>query len=266
MATAVSPKDIFRFAVPPSLGPVRVDRTERLGNFLERSLGRPVEVSVAPSYEQLAKQVLNGAMDAAWAPPFVCARLEAMGVRVAVRGIRHGSSTYRAALIARAGGGMELDRLLGTRAAWVDRESVAGYLLPVAMLKARGLDPSRVFCGQTFAGSYRGALEALLEGRAEVTSIFAPASGGGTGVETVWAAHENDVEVLAYTEEAPNDGIALSMETPAADSEALEACLLGLHDSREGTVFLKELFNAERFDPAPRMGYRALYRVAAAAL
>jgi phosphonate transport system substrate-binding protein len=31
-------------------------------------------------------------------------------------------------------------------------------------------------------------------------------------------------------------------------------------------LLLKDIFNADRFEPAPRMGYRALYRVALASL
>ena len=83
------PRHSFHFALPPSLGNQTArERAERLVAFLQRALGKLVEVSVAPSYETLAKDLLSGRADAAWAPPFVCARMEAMGVRVVVRGRR----------------------------------------------------------------------------------------------------------------------------------------------------------------------------------
>src|SRR5690242_1296531 len=100
------------FALPPSLGTEQAaDRGARLARFLSNSMGKRVEVSVAQSYEGLAKDLLAGRTDMAWAPPFVCARVEAMGVRILVRGVRKGASTYRAALLCRKGRGLTLDKL-----------------------------------------------------------------------------------------------------------------------------------------------------------
>ena len=74
------------------------------------------------------------------------------------------------------------------------------------------------------------------------------------------------VKVLAFTEESPNDGVAVAMNTPPELAMDIEKVLLQLHDSPDGCAILKETFNADRFEAAPRMGYRALYRVALASL
>lgn len=262
----------FRFVLPPSLGSERArERAEQLGAFLQSALSRPVEVSVASSYEVLAKELLSGKADAAWAPPFVCARTEAMGVRVLVRGVRLGMSSYRAALVCKASKGLTLERLKGVTAAWVDRDAVAGYLLPVAYLKAQGVEPSRAFSAQHFTGSYRGALEAVLDGTADVASVFCPPSSTGltytAGVEKVLGKGAGDrFELIAYTEEAPNDGVPVSMNVPPPLAKTLETTMLELGSTPEGQTLLKDVFSADRFEPAPRMGYRALYRVALASL
>ncbi|MBZ4330494.1 phosphate/phosphite/phosphonate ABC transporter substrate-binding protein [Corallococcus sp. AS-1-12] len=262
----------FRFGLPPSLGSETArERAERLASFLQRALGKLVEVNVATSYETLAKDLLSGRADAAWAPPFVCARMEAMGVRVLARGVRRGMSSYRSALVGRAGSGLTLEKLKGATAAWVDRDSVAGYLLPSAFLKTQGLEPSRAFVSQQFTGSYQGALEAVLEGRADVTSVFCPPASTGltftTGVEDVLGPGMGaKFELLAYTDEAPNDGVPVAMGLPAPLVTALEAALLGLPSTPDGQALLRDIFNADRFEVAPRMGYRALYRVALASL
>ncbi|MBN1203302.1 MAG: phosphate/phosphite/phosphonate ABC transporter substrate-binding protein [Myxococcaceae bacterium] len=267
-----SSRNGFRFVLPPSLGSEQVrERADKLAAFLHRALGKPVEVSVAASYEALAKDLLSGRADAAWAPPFVCARTEAMGVRVLVRGVRLGMSSYRAALVCRAGARLTLERLRGTTAAWVDRDAVAGYLLPVAYLKAQGVEPTRVFTAQHFTGSYRGALEEVLAGRADVSGVFCPPSSTGlsytAGVEKVLGQRAGDkFELIAYTEEAPNDGVPVAMSVSPELASSLESTLLGLGDTPEGQDLLKNLFSADRFEPAPRMGYRALYRVALASL
>jgi phosphonate transport system substrate-binding protein len=262
----------FRFELPPSLGTEGVrERADRLMSFLQGALGRPVEVSVAASYEVLAKDLLSGRADAAWAPPFVCARTEAMGVRVLVRGVRLGLSSYRAALVCKAGTGLSVDRLKGLAAAWVDRDAVAGFLLPTAYLKSQGVEPVRTFSAQHFAGSYRGALEAVLSGTVSVASVFCPPASTGlsftAGVEKVLGPGAGDkFELLAYTDEAPNDGVPVSMGVPSLLAGRLEETLLGLPETPEGQALLSGVFSADRFEPAPRMGYRALYRVALASL
>ena len=261
----------FRFGLPPSLGsaPAR-ERADALTALLERALHRKVEVSVASSYEALTKELLAGRSDAVWAPPFVCARMEALGVRVLARGVRRGRSSYRAALVARADAGLTLSTLQGQRVAWVDRDSVAGFLLPCAFLKAQGLEPARVFSAQHFTGSYKAALEAVRDGHADVASVFCPPESTGLtysdGVDVVLPGQSARFTLLAYTEEAPNDGVPVGMAVAPELVGLLERALLGLHEREEGKRLLEEIFTAERFEPAPRMGYRALYRVALASL
>ncbi len=270
--TPIPTRGGFRFALPPSLSSEQVRQgSEKLSAFLQSALGRPVEVSKSASYELMAKELLSGRVDAAWAPPFVCARTEAMGVRVLVRGVRLGMSSYRSALVCRAGVGLSPERLKGVTAAWVDRDSVAGYLLPVAYLKSQGVEPAKAFAAQHFTSSYRGALEEVLSGTADVAGVFCPPASTefsyAVGVEKVLGPGSGEkFQLIAYTEEAPNDGVPVSMSVPLPMVKTLESTLLGLHATPEGQALLSSMFSADRFEPAPRMGYRALYRVALVSL
>lgn len=263
-------KATVRFAIPASLGAGVQDRAQQLQAYLAQALNKPVEVSAPATYELLAKELLSGRSDAAWVPPFVCARIEAMGVRVMVRGVRNGASTYRAALVCQRAAPLQVGALAGVTAVWSDRDSVAGYLLPQAYLRERGVDPARVLGKQDFAGSYRACLEAVASGAAQMTSVFAPAAkaaqGERTGVAEVWPENEAAFRVLAYTEESPNDGVAGAMNAPAPVLAEIEKVLLGLHQDAPGSAVLKDCFHLDRFEVAPRMGYRALYRVALASL
>lgn len=263
----------FRFGLPPSMGPEARERSSQVERFFARALGKLVEVSVAQSYDALGKDVLSGKLDAGWAPPFVCARLEAMGTKVAARGVRRGSPLYRAALVCSTQRPLTLERLEGARAAWVDRDSVAGYLLPLALLRTRGLDPSKVFFSQDFHGSYRAAVEAVLAQKADVTSVFAPAASAAsgadiraTGLEEIAAGKSAELKVVAFTDEAPNDGVVCSMNMSPDLVAALEKVVLDMHGTAEGGALLRDVFHAEKFEPAPRLGYRSLYRVALATL
>ena len=264
-----TPTPSLRFAVPPSLGPETSEaRAPLLERFLSHSLGKPVLVDVARNYEALASELLSGRAEAGWAPPFVCARLEAMGVRILARGVRRGRSSYRSALVCRADSRFSLENLQGASAAWVDRDSVGGYLLALAFLKAKGLVPAKVFSAQQFHGSYQAALQAVAAGKADVAAVFAPpdAAGEETGISELLPERAGEFRVLAFTPEVPNDGVALSMDLSPQLSSALETALLSLHSSDEGRAVLHDGFSVERFEPAPRMGYRALYRVALASL
>jgi phosphonate transport system substrate-binding protein len=199
----------------------------------------------------------------------VCARIEAMGVRVLVRGVRDGASSYRAALVCKASSPLTLEGLSGKTAAWTDRDSVGGYLLPMALLRAKGLDPNKLFAKQELVGSYKAALEAVLSGAADLTSVFAPAGKEGpgkTGVSQLLPGRESELHVVAFTEESPNDGVAVSMSAPGPLVQELEKMLLSMHEAAAGTQILKETFHADKFEVAQRMGYRALYRVALASL
>lgn len=262
---------IFRFDLPPSLGAdqLRV-RAAKLEQFFTDALGRKVEVQIAQSYEQLAKDVLAGRTDAAWAPPFVCARLEAMAARALARGVRKGASAYRSALVCLKEHKMTLETLSGISVAWVDKDSVGGYLLPIAFLKSKGLNPSTLFFAQTFAGSYRAALEQLCERKVDLAAVFAPPASAQsamvTGAEEIYPGCADQLRVLAYTDESPNDGVVLSPSADGAMVLALEKTLLTLEKTPEGRAVLAEVFGCDRFEPAPRMGYRALYRVAMASL
>jgi len=265
------PQHSFRFGLSPSMGADARERALLLERYFARSLGKLVEVAVAQSYDALGKDVLSGKLDAAWAPPFVCARLEAMGTRVAARGVRGGSAVYRAALVCRASKPLALERLEGARAAWVDRDSVAGYLLPLALLRTRGMDPAKVFFSQDFLGSYRAAVEAVLGDQADVTSVFAapaaaPSESSATGLEQIAPGRAAELKVVAFTDEAPNDGVVCSMSMSPDVMRAMEKVILEMHDAPEGQALLRDVFHAEKFEPAPRLGYRSLYRVALATL
>ncbi|MET0403932.1 MAG: phosphonate ABC transporter substrate-binding protein, partial [Cystobacter sp.] len=63
-----------------------------------------------------------------------------------------------------------------------------------------------------------------------------------------------------------NDGVPVGMGVAPELVGLLERAFLGLHEREDGRRLLEDLFVADRFEPAPRMGYSALYRVALASL
>jgi ABC-type phosphate/phosphonate transport system substrate-binding protein len=255
---------VLRFALPPSLGTERlVEVTSAIRNALTDLLATEVDVTVSQSYEILTRNLLSGAVDAAHAPPFVCAQVEPQGVVIAARAVRHGRATYGAAIVRKKGSGASLVNPKKLRAAWVDPHSVAGYLLPVAHLKSsRRIDPARHFAEQNFYGSYPAALAAVLDGKADVCAIHAQKGRPESLLESAMQhapGREAEVELVEMTSDVPGDGVAVSR---SADVDAIRAAFLHMHKEAAGKKLLEKVFVADAFEAAPAMGYRALYAVA----
>jgi phosphonate transport system substrate-binding protein len=261
---------VVRFGVPPSLGSAEaMERAKGFAEHLELAVGAEVALVVARNYRDMSDLLVRGHADAVWAPPFVCARLEAYGMRVAVRGVRAGASTYCAALVCRRPSPSSLEELSGARAAWVDPDSVGGYLLAVSLLKSKGLDPDKTFIGQEFVGSYKAALTAVTAGKADVASIFAAPrakTSKQTGIVDVLPEQLDAFDVVGHSEESPNDGVVVSPKLEHEQHQALTRALLSMHGTAAGRAVLAHAFRVDSFEVAPSDGYRALYKLAVAAL
>jgi len=256
------PRTAFRFGLPPSLPVAPVPGAAgRLTRVLSGIVGRPVQLVSFVEYEALTEALRRGDVDAAWAPPLVAARAEALGSRVLVRPLRRGSVRSRSALLVRADSPLQLETLGGSIAAWVDRTSVAGHLLPLAWLRERGLDPSRLFGQQLFLGSYQAALEALLGGEADVAAVFAPPEGEDLrqSVEEVAPGRAQDVRVLACTMAALHDAWVVAPHVSVLEALRLERGLLAVRELPEGTALLRDVVRADRLERAPELGHRELF-------
>jgi ABC-type phosphate/phosphonate transport system substrate-binding protein len=254
--------DFFRLGVPPALPVSPTPGAQgRLVRVLSGILGRTVRLMACPDYEAVGEALRRGELDGAWAPPLVTARAEALGARVVVRAVRHGSIRSRAALVARMDSTVRLETLGGSRVAWVDRASMGGHLLAVGWLQERGLDPARLFGHQAFLGTYRAALDALLAGQVELASIFAPPEGHDVrlAVQEIAPGHEDEVRVLACTSPALHDAVVVGAHVPVQDALRLERGLVAIRELPEGTALMREVIRAERFERAPELGHRELF-------
>jgi phosphonate transport system substrate-binding protein len=242
----------FRFALPPSLGdgPVRT-----LARTLADVLYEAGFSTVVPtrSYEDLERALLEGRADAAWGPPIVCARVEDAGGHVALRAIRYGAVTYRAVLLCRADDPIDLRAeatLRQRRAVWVDRWSMAGYVLPRHHLRTLGLDPASAFEREDLLGSYAACLDAVLELEADVTATFA--NRRGLGYHEICGGRADELRTLGYTDESPNDGVVIGPKVAPAAADALGRGLRALIARPASLAVLAETFRVDGFDrPAP---------------
>lgn len=257
------PDGALRFVLPPSLGEARAgDLARRLQDFLARHLARDVTVYVAPDYAAVEDDLLFGSADAAWGPPFVCARLQGAGGRFLLHTVRRGASRYRSGLVCRKGEGPSLDDVTGLRAAWVSPDSTAGYLLPRQWLRDRGIDADSAFVTVRFYGSYQAAVQAVMDDEADITAVFASvedATEEHTALDELSRETQERLEIFAYTAERLNDGIVLAPDVDRMLLEELRDLLTRAHEIEGGAALLLEVFNAERLVPTQAAAYSAMY-------
>lgn len=229
-------------------------RAELLETWFGRWLGEKVRVEVAPSYAELEGRVGRAEVEIAWAPPLLCSKIES-SARAILKAVRAGSSTYRSALVSRQQKPLQLTAasLSGARAAWVDPLSTAGYLLPMALLRKSDIDPDRVLAGQTFAGSYRAALRAVITGDADLAPIYSPDATEASAQEALSECVGLDRARLvpfAYSDEAPNDGLIVTAKLSRGDAESFVRKLTPFALATHGANLLLAVLAADRLERA----------------
>lgn len=218
---------MLRLLLPPSVG---VARAKARGELLEASLsiemGEEVRVVVADDYAAIARGVREASAELVWAPSAVCAEIESEA-RSVWKTVREGRSEYRSALVGRIDARLALERLMGTRAAWVDALSIGGYLLVRHHLRERGIDPGATFTAQHFYGTHPAALEAVLDEKADVAAVSVPGPHPEHVAQalTLHAGRAGAMRLgaVAVTDPAPNDALVLTRALDPTRAAALVA-------------------------------------------
>ena len=215
---------------------------EELCTLASAASGLKLSPVVAASYAELTATILDGEVGLAWLPPVPTIELASRGsASVLAIPARGGSSTYHAAFIVRRGGPKSLIELRGRRAAWVQRDSAAGYLVPRMHLAAQGFDVLRFFARELFVHSHAAVIDAVVSGEADVGASFCTLDvPTGRVTRSAWQDEHGQslrpVEVLTTMGPIPNDALVAANEVPAAARSALTRWLLTV-DGRARQIF-----------------------------
>lgn len=193
-------------------------------------------------YHRLLEAMEMGDVDLAWLPPILAAQAaydgRAIPLAVPVRG---GISSYSTALFVRESSRFgSPHELTGARAAWVDRQSVSGYLLIRAQLRSLAIVPERTFASDRFLGSHEAVVRAVLEDSADVGATFIhlderPGSHKARILRAGWG--EARVRVIAQAGPIPSDVVAASARLGAGEARLVqEALLQGRHAGLRGAA------------------------------
>jgi phosphate/phosphite/phosphonate ABC transporter binding protein len=229
---------------------------------LGEAIGLPVTAHGMWHYHHLLEALGSGDVDVVWLPPVLALRATARGYCLPIAlPVRHGVSSYGAALFTRPGSRIErVADLAGARAAWVDRQSAAGYLIPRALLRNRGVDLDQAFADEKFLGTHDAVAAAVLEGEVDVGATFVYLDDDGGTRRAGWGSAS--VRILCHAGSIPSDIIATRKRLPIATQLLIQQAFV----SRKHPGLARAacaLLGAERFVAPVRHHLDALIEVLA---
>jgi len=240
-------------------------RFQPIGERLAKAIGVPVRFTMLSRYGNILESFEGERLDGAFFGSFTGAlAIERLGVVPLARPVsQEGTSTYRGLLFARRDSGIRTAAdMRGKRMAFVDRATTAGYLFPVAFLRAAGVrDPTRHFREFYFTGSHDAAVDAVLDGDADLGAAKDSEYDRRRKAEP---RIDRDLVVLARSPHMPSNGLLVRKGLDPALREALLKVLLELHQSPEGAAALAAL-GAKRFVETTAADYRPVLEMAAQA-
>ncbi len=252
---------LVRFLLPPDRGELATQaRVQLLRDYMCGWLATDVRVDVAASYAEMVDAVQSAETDLAWTPPVVFAGLHD-ATRFALTAQRQGVCSSRGALIVRRDEpAATLADMQGRRAAWGDPLSMSGHLSALSHMRRYGLEAQTLLGSQVFAGSYFAALSAVLDGEADLASVYGHLrdrehESVRRVLTDLVGARADELRVLERTGPSPYDALVGTFALSDRDTHSLRDKLLSLRHSATEPSMLLDVCNCERFVPSEPAAY-----------
>lgn len=228
-----------------------VDNLEPLAEMLSERLLIPVETYVSTNYVGVVEAIGTGRVDVGlMGPSGMVQAVDIHDAEIVLASNRQGSTTYRSQFNVRCDSGIQsLGELAGKTIAWVSPSSASGYQFPyVTLLTEFGIDPETEMTG-TFAGSHDAAMLAVYLGDVDVAVTFggSPGSDGRTTIATDYPDVFDQVCILGYSVDIPNDGVVLRAGLDADLKQQIVDALLDIVSTEEGGQLLSDLMNVTAY-------------------
>lgn len=222
---------------------------EELCRCMSEAVGESVTAHGMWHYHHLLEALQSGDLDLVWLPPVLALRATARGHCVPIAlPVRHGVSTYSTALFTRPDSKIRgIDDLSGVSAAWVDRQSAAGYLIIRALLQFKEVDLETAFSHEVFLGTHDAVADAVLEGDVDVGATFVyldPDASTGTPKAAGWG--DRQVHMICFAGSIPSDLIAANKKMDEGLRARLQSALVD-GDNPELSRAARKLMGADSF-------------------
>lgn len=195
------------------------------------------------TYEELGHACFRGEVEIAWLPPILFAALFSESVVVPLASVRR--IPFQSAIIVAKGSPLERPGdLVGKRAAWVDRHSASGFVLPRIKLSRVGVDPRRSFDVERFWGSHEAVVQAIAEGTADFGATWAQA---GPQTRGPWTKSTYDVDVIAIFGSIPPDVLAARADLHKGMRKTIVGALKSIYEDRQSRWLVSHALGTEAF-------------------
>ena len=246
------------------------DRFARFAEVLGKRSRLEVQIFESSSYEELATAVVSGYVDVAWLPPIPLIALAKHGSVTPLASLhRGGRSTFQSVIIVRADSRFREPRdLVGARAAWVDRYSASGFVVPRVALSHLGIDARSAFPQQRFWRSHDTVARVIVAGRADFGATYAGTSESGEIVRGAWLdvkGASDAVRVLSILGEIPGDVVAAHARMDVGKKQRITEALVGISRDGKTRLLANDAFGVEEFRPFEDAGYVELRTLTEAA-
>lgn len=239
------------FFVPSVDVKVIEDSSQKTKDFLEKETGLKFEVSIPQSYIAVVEAFGTDRADVAALNTYgyyLAHTKHKVEARLTV--VRHGSTTYQSQFIVKAGSKIKtIADFKGKKIAFVDPASASGYLLPLKMLRDKGVEPGEV----VFAMKHDNVVSMVYNGQVEGGATFhSPAFEGKIEdarrlVKTQYPDVEEKVQILQLSEPILNDPIVFRAGLPEAMKTKITDAFLKYVKTEEGRVALKAIYSVDDF-------------------
>ncbi len=253
----------LRLGFIPSENTAEIQRNAQpLVEQLSKALKREVQPVLATDYTGLVEAFRNGRLDAAFLTPasYVMAQQEA-GVKVILRTQRGALPYYYSVVFARKDSEIKtLADLKGKTVAFGDNLSTAGYIYPLKMFKAAGIQPDTDFENVLFSGGHDATVLAVYNKKVTAGATYA---NDEKGEDAAWRhvltpEQIAEIEVVKVSEPIPSDNICVSKTLNPETVDQIQQFFVNLHTTPEGKKLLYDLYRIERFVGATDADYQGI--------
>lgn len=255
---------VFAYAAHAASTASKRDMKELLG-LVGSTAGVALVARAVESYPALAAAVDNGEVDIAWLPPVSYILLQKRGkVTPLVSHHRGGRAEFHSVILVRSSSRIRtVEGLRGKRAAWVDKHSASGYVLPRIQLAAMGIDARTAFESERFFKSHDAVVRAVVGDKADFCATYARLDRTGTAVRGAWMdlpGAEGVIRVLTTFGTIPSDCISARADLDPALCDALRQGFIDAAYDVRGALLVHGLFGVDEFRPWEDVGYTTLRR------
>lgn len=203
-----------------------VVKHEMLMKYLKDELGvKETRLVLASDYNGIVNKLTRGEIDIAWLGTLPYA--EVMGkvpMRLLVKPVRFGTTSYRGIIIARGDSGIRtLADLKGKKFAWVEKDSASGYVFPKALLIKGGVDPDKDYAEASFLQKHDSVVLNVLLGKYDAGACYDDARKTLREKEKI-----DELTILATTQDISNEPIVCRADLPEDLAEKIKKAFLKL--------------------------------------